>query len=392
MMKKRSLAAVMAAVMIASAMAGCSGGNSGGIGSGNSSGDTIKIGGLAPLTGNVSVYGIATNNGIQMAVDAANKNGGVLGKKIEYICYDEKGDATEAVNAYNKLVQNDQVVALVGDVTSTPCLAVAQESVKDGLPMITATATTEEVTKKGENVFRVCFTDPYQGKVMAQYASKKLKAKTAAILYNIADDYSLGVAEAFESEAKAAGINVVEKQGYQTNDVDFKAQLQSIKGKNPDILFVPVYYQDIALIAVQAKQMGITSTLVGVDGWDGVLDKIDKSNVDAVNGAYFCSQYSAESTDQNVQNFIKDYKEKYKAEPNMFSVLGYDAMTMLIQSIKTANSTDSAKIIAALKDINFKGLTGDITFDADRNPVKSAVINTIQDGAYKFVEYFKDNG
>mgnify|MGYP000848141448 FL=1 len=138
--------------------------------------------------------------------------------------------------------------------------------------------------------------------------------------------------------------------------------------------------------------MGITSTLVGVDGWDGVLDKIDKSNVDAVNGAYFCSQYSAESTDQNVQNFIKDYKEKYKAEPNMFSVLGYDAMTMLIQSIKTANSTDSAKIIAALKDINFKGLTGDITFDADRNPVKSAVINTIQDGAYKFVEYFKDNG
>lgn len=391
-MKKRSLAAVMAAVMIASAMAGCSGGNSGGIGSGNSSGDTIKIGGLAPLTGNVSVYGIATNNGIQMAVDAANKNGGVLGKKIEYICYDEKGDATEAVNAYNKLVQNDQVVALVGDVTSTPCLAVAQESVKDGLPMITATATTEEVTKKGENVFRVCFTDPYQGKVMAQYASKKLKAKTAAILYNIADDYSLGVAEAFESEAKAAGINVVEKQGYQTNDVDFKAQLQSIKGKNPDILFVPVYYQDIALIAVQAKQMGITSTLVGVDGWDGVLDKIDKSNVDAVNGAYFCSQYSAESTDQNVQNFIKDYKEKYKAEPNMFSVLGYDAMTMLIQSIKTANSTDSAKIIAALKDINFKGLTGDITFDADRNPVKSAVINTIQDGAYKFVEYFKDNG
>lgn len=380
-MKKRSLAAVMAAVVVASGAAGCSGGGSG---------DTIKIGGLAPLSGDVSVYGIATNNGVQMAVDAANKSGGVLGKQIQYIYYDEKGDATEAVNAYNKLVQNDQVVALVGDVTSTPCLAVAQEAAKDNLPMITATGTTADITKKGGNVFRACFTDPYQGKVMAQYAAKKLNAKTAAILYNIADDYSLGVAEAFESEAKAAGIDVVEKQGYQTHDVDFKSQLQSIRSKNPDVLFVPVYYQDVALISVQAKQLGITSTLMGVDGWDGVLDKIDKSNVDAVNGAYFCSQYSSESTDQNVQNFIRDYKEKYKAEPNMFAVLGYDAMNMMIQSIKTAGSTDSEKVIEAMKAIDFKGLTGNITFDAERNPVKSAVINTIQDGAYKFVEYFDE--
>jgi branched-chain amino acid transport system substrate-binding protein len=256
--------------------------------------------------------------------------------------------------------------------------------------MISATATTADVTKKGENIFRACFTDPYQGKVMAQYAAKKLNAKTAAILYNIADDYSLGVAEAFESEARAAGINVVEKQGYQTNDVDFKSQLQSIKSKNPDVLFIPVYYQDVALISVQAKQLGITSTLMGVDGWDGVLDKIDKSNVDAVDGAYFCSQYSSESTDANVQNFIKEYKEKYKAEPNMFAVLGYDAMNMMIQSIKTAGTTDSDKVIDAMKGISFKGLTGNITFDAERNPVKSAVINTIQDGAYKFVEYFDE--
>lgn len=374
----------MAAVLIVSGMAGCSGGS-------GDTGDTIKIGGLAPLSGNVSVYGIATNNGVQMAVEAANKAGGVLGKQIKYICYDEKGDATEAVNAYNKLVQNDEVVALVGDVTSTPCLAVAQESVKDNLPMITATATTEAVTQKGENVFRACFTDPYQGKVMAQYAAEKLNAKTAAILYNIADDYSLGVAESFEKEAKAAGISVLEKQGYQTNDVDFKAQLQSIKGKNPDVLFIPVYYQDVALISVQAKQLGITSKLIGVDGWDGVLDKVDKSNVDAVNGAYFCSQYSSESKDVNVQNFIKDYKAKYKSEPNMFSVLGYDAMNMLIQAVKTAGSTDSGKVVAALKDIKFKGLTGNITFDANRNPVKAAAINTIQDGAYKFVEFFGED-
>ncbi len=379
--KKRVCAAALAALLAAAPLAGCSKGGGGG--------DTIKIGGLAPLTGNVSVYGVATNNGAQMAVQAANSKGGVLGKKIQYIYYDEKGDATEAVNAYNKLVQNDEVVGLVGDVTSVPCIAVAQEAQKDGLPMITATGTAAAITTAGDNVFRACFTDPYQGQVMAEYSAKKLGAKTAAILYDMSDDYSSGVAEAFEKEAKAAGISIVTKQAYQHNDVDFKSQLQTVKGKSPDILFLPVYYQDVALIAVQAKQMGIKATLMGVDGWDGVLEKIDKSNIDAVNGAYFCSQYSAESKDPAVQQFIKDYKAKYKADPNMFAVLGYDAMNILLESIKKAGTTDSAKVVDAMKDIKFKGLTGDITFDKDRNPVKSAAITTIQDGAYKFVEYFK---
>lgn len=382
MKKGRMCWAALAMLVAAMPLAGCSNG-------GGNGGDTVNIGGLAPLTGNVSVYGVATNNGAQMAVEAANEKGGVLGKQIKYVYYDEKGDATEAVNAYNKLVQNDGVVGLVGDVTSVPCIAVAQEAVKDGLPMITGTGTAAAITEAGENVFRACFTDPYQGQVMAQYAAKKLGSKTAAILYNMADDYSSGVAEAFEKEAAAAGISVVEKQAYQTNDVDFKSQLQTIKGKSPDILFLPVYYQDVALIAVQAKQLGIGATLMGVDGWDGVLEKIDKSNVSAVDGAYFCSQYSAESEDPDVQRFIKDYKAKYNADPNMFAVLGYDAMNILLESIKTAGTTDSAKVVDAMKDIKFKGLTGDITFDKDRNPVKSAVITTIKDGAYKFVEYFE---
>ena len=379
--KSRACAAALAALLVAAPLTGCSKGGGGG--------DTIKIGGLAPLTGNVSVYGVATNNGAQMAVQAANDKGGVLGKKIQYVYYDEKGDATEAVNAYNKLVQNDEVVGLVGDVTSVPCIAVAQEAVKDGLPMITGTGTAAAITTAGDNVFRACFTDPYQGQVMAEYSAKKLGAKTAAILYDMSDDYSSGVAEAFEKEAKAAGISVVTKQAYQHNDVDFKSQLQTIKGKSPDILFLPVYYQDVALIAVQAKQMGIKSTLMGVDGWDGVLEKIDKSNIDAVNGAYFCSQYSAESKDPAVQQFIKDYKAKYKADPNMFAVLGYDAMNIMLESIKKAGSTDSGKVVDAMQGIKFKGLTGDITFDKDRNPVKAAAITTIRDGAYKFVEYFK---
>lgn len=397
-MKKRFFAAALAAVMIAASATGCaqnantsSTAASGGAASsaaGTASGDTIKIGGLAPLSGSVSVYGIATNNGVQLAVKAANDAGGINGKKIEYISYDEKGDATEATNAYNKLVENDKVVALVGDVTSTPTLAVAQAAVKDNLPMISATATAAGVTATGANVFRACVTDPFQGELMASYTAKKLGAKTAAILYNMADDYSSGVAEAYKAAAQAAGVTVVAEEKFQTNDVDFKSQLTSIKGKNPDVLFLPVYYQDLAQIAVQAKQLGIKSKLMGVDGWDGVLDKIDKSNVDALQGSYFCSQYTAESTDSKVQDFIKTYKSTYNAEPNMFAVLGYDAMSMMIQAIKDAGSTEPGKINKAMADIKFKGLTGDITFDKDRNPVKTCAILTIKDGAYKFAEYY----
>lgn len=234
-MKKRLLAAALAAVMIAASATGCAqNGTTASTATGTNSaaaGDTIKIGGLAPQSGDVSVYGIATNNGAVLAVEAANAAGGINGKKIQYISYDEKGDATEAVNAYNKLVQNDKVVALVGDVTSTPTLAVAQAAVKDNLPMITATATAADVTTTGENVFRACVTDPFQGELMASYSQKKLGAKTAAILYNMADDYSLGVAEAYKKAATDAGITIVAEEKYQTKDVDFKSQLTSIKAK-----------------------------------------------------------------------------------------------------------------------------------------------------------------
>ena len=259
-MKQRILAAAMAAVMMGAALTGCgnkpaeSGSSSA---AANTDASEIVIGGLAPLTGNASIYGIAVNNAIQLAVEQINQGEGVLGKKIKYISYDTKNDATEAVNAYNKLVQNDKIVALVGDVTSTPTLAV-----KSGIPMISATATAEDVTAAGPNVFRACFTDPFQGDLMANYASKKLNAKTAAIIYNMADDYSVGLAETFEKTAKDLGLEIVAKESYTTNDVDFKSQLTKLAAKSPDVFFVPVYYQDVALIATQARQLGIKSTLL----------------------------------------------------------------------------------------------------------------------------------
>ena len=391
-MKKRFLAMVLAAAMMLTAMVGCGNGNTQDGGNANNAGatgDTIKIGGLAPLTGDVSVYGVAVDNGVKMAVEEINADGGVLGKQIEYIVYDEKGDATEAVNAYNKLVQSDNVVAIVGDVTSKPTLAVAQQAAKDKIPLITASGTAENITQAGENIFRACFIDPFQGELMASYASKKLEKKTAAIIYNISDDYSKGLYEAFEAAAGDLGIEVVQVEGYGKGTVDFKAQLTNIKSKNPDVIFLPVYYQDVALIAVQAKGVGIGPQFLGADGWDGVIGQVDESNMDAVNGAYFCSQYSAQSDDPNLQAFLSKYKETYGMDASQFAVLGYDAMKMLAQAISEAGSTDSAAITSAMAAIDFTGLTGHMTFDENRNPVKSAAITQIDNGEYKFIEYYE---
>ena len=380
-MKKRLLAALMVCALVALPLAGCQNGDNTG-----SSGDQIVIGGLAPLTGNVSVYGIATNNGIQLAFEEINKAGGVLNKQIKYVYEDEKGDATEATNAYRKLVNQNKVVAIIGDVTSKPAAAVAQASVADNMPVLTATAL--NVTQAGKNVFRVCFTDPEQGEIMANY-TKKLGKKTAAIIYDTSDDYSKGLRDSFKATAEKLGITVVADEGYANSKVvDFKAQLTNIKAKNPEVLFVPTYYENAALIAVQAKEIGLNAQFIGADGWDSVIGKIDKTNMDAVNGAFYCSQYTAESTDQRVQDFIKNYKARFNMDPNQFSVLGYDAAYMMVEAIKNAGSTDKQAIIDALAKLEYNGLTGQMHFDENRNPVKTAIIIKIENGAYKFEETF----
>lgn len=374
------------ALAMLGAFSGCSNTGDGGSASGGSDSDTIRIGGLAPLTGDAASYGVAVNNAIQMAVEDINANGGIDGKQIEYIYYDEKGDTTEATNAYNKLVQDDKVVAIIGDVTTKPTLAVAQTSQQDNIPIITATATAAEVTLTGPNIFRACFTDPFQGELMASYASEKLGATKVAVLSDMADDYSSGIAEAFVAKAEELGMQVVADEKYQDGDVDFKSQLTNIKGQNPDVLFLPVYYEDLRLISAQAKEVGVTAQLCGADGWDSVLtDNFDSS---VLNGGVFCSQYSTESTDERVQNFISTYKEKYEMDPNMFAVLAYDATNMMAQAISDAGSTDSQAIIDAMAALEYDGLTGRMTFDEDRNPQKSAVIVSIQDNVYKFVENY----
>ena len=381
MKKSRVLSMVLAAALLTVPLAGC--GNTPG-----GSGDEIVIGGLAPLTGSVAQYGVAVDNAVKMAVDDINDKGGLLGKRIKYISYDEKGDPTEATNAYARLVDQDKIVALIGDVTSAPCEAVAQQAARDKLPMITPSGTSEAITTYGENVFRACFIDPYQGQLMASYASKKLNAKTAAILFDNGDPYSSGIADAFEAAAKALGMTITNKEGYASKSTDFNSQLTKIKAGNPDVLLLPVYYNDVVLIAKQAKDQGLTATLLGADGWDGVAAQLDAASADVVKNAYFCSQYSASSSDPALQNFLKTYKEKYNEEPNMFAVLGYDAMQIMAAAIEKAGTTNSAAVIKALRETNYKGLTGTTTFDDKRNPVREAIITSFDGLNYKVVESY----
>ena len=275
----------------------------------------------------MSQYGVAVNNAVKMAVEDINAKGGILGgRKIEYIVTDEKGDSTEAVNAYNALM-DQEIVALIGDVTSKPCKAVAAKAAADNMPMLTPSGTDADITKEG-------------------YASKS---------------------------------------------TDFKTQLTKIKGKNPDVLLIPVYYGDVALIVDQIQQQGITSKLLGADGWDGVASEVAKKSDDIkklLNNAYFCSQYSASSTDPDLQAFLTKYKEKNGKEANMFAVLGYDSMQIMAAAIDKAGSTDSDKIIEALKATEYKGLTGTTKFDDQRNPVREAVITSFDNGAYKVIESY----
>ncbi len=351
---------------------------------GSADSETIRIGGLAPLTGNVAVYGVATQRGVDLYVEQINAAGGVLGKQVEMVWYDEKGDAAEAVNAYNRLVGD--VVALIGDVTSKPTIAVAELAALDNMPMISATATAYDVTTPGENIFRACFLDPYQGNTMAVYATQKLGKKNAAVIYNIADDYSTGLAESFKSKFEELGGTVVAYEAYGASDIDFKSQLTNIASKNPDVIFMPDYYNIVAMIAKQAREAGLDMTFLGADGWDGLLTVVDDPSI--LDGCYFCNHYSTDDPDENVQNFLASYTEKYNETPVSFSALGYDAAKILFTAIENAGSTDAQAIVDAMAATDIDGVTGHITYDEHRDPQKDVAMITFEGGEMKLVEKF----
>ncbi|MDR0397118.1 MAG: ABC transporter substrate-binding protein [Oscillospiraceae bacterium] len=349
--------------------------------------DTIKIGGLAPLTGAVAQYGIAVKNGVDLYVEQLNAAGGINGDTVEMVWYDEKGDEVEAINAFNLLVNNDKVVGIIGDVTSRPTLAVAERVREIGIPMITASATSYDVTTDNPSIFRSCFLDPFQASIMADFARDALDAKKVAVIYDIADDYSLGLAEAFRDQAIKNGQEVVAYESGTATDVDFSAQLTSIAAKEPDALFVAYYYGPAALIVQQAAkpEIGLDCYFLGADGIAGIEATI--SDTSLLDGKFFYSDHFAtDSDDPAVQDFIKAYEAKYNEPYKMaFNATGYDAVLLLCEAIKAAGSTDYADVTAALKaSDNVQGVTSAYTFDDHNDPIKSAYIMTFVDGKQSF--------
>ena len=345
--------------------------------------ETIKIGGMAPLTGALAIYGVTTTNGAELAVKEINENGGVLGKKIEYVMLDTKGDSTEAVMAYNKLV-DEKVAGIIGEVTSKPTLAVAEVAVQDNMPLITPTGTQVDITEAGPNVFRVCFTNPYQGKVLAITSKERLGADTVAVMLNNSSDYSDGIAKAFIEESEKLGMRVMGVEGYSDGDKDFRPQLTKLAAMNPDVILIPEYYEQAALIATQAREVGVKSIFVGSDGWDGIAKTLDKSSYAAIENSYFTNHFSMEDQSEKIQNFLKDYREAYKEDPSAFSALGYDAVYMMKSAIEKAGTTDKQKVVDALKGIEYDGVTGYLTFDDHNNPVKAVTVLKIENGKYVF--------
>lgn len=353
--------------------------------------DVIKIGNIAPETGDVAVYGLAVFNGVQMYIDELNAAGGINGKQVELIHYDDKGDATEAMNAYNKLVYDDGIDALIGPVTSTPTFSVAEVSAEDNVPGITASATHPDVTTYGNNYFRACFEDPFQGSAICKFAVKELGAKTAAIIYDNSNSYSIGLKDSFTATAEEEGLEIVATEAYGADDVDYKAQLSNIISKSPDYLFLPDYYNVVYPICSQARDLGFEGGFLGVDGADGLLE-IEGADASVLEGMYFPNHYTTQSDSEITVAFIKAYTEKYGSAPNSFAALGYDSAMILCNAIKNAedkgtviNGADSYQaIIDEMFATDIDGVTGHITFDENNNPVKSVNIIQIKDGEYTF--------
>jgi branched-chain amino acid transport system substrate-binding protein len=351
-------------------------------------GDEISIGEYGSLTGTTATFGISTDNAIKMAFEEVNAAGGVIGKKLKLFVEDDQSKPEEAATAVTKLVNQNHVVALLGEVSSSRSLAAAPIAQAAEIPMVSPSSTNPRVTQVGDFIFRVCFTDPFQGAVMAKFANDTLKLKRVAILVDVRNDYSVGLQTFFRQNFKQLGGEVVAEQSYSEGDSDFHAQLTQIKAVNPDAIYVPGYYTEVGTIARQARELGITAPLLGGDGWDS--PKLWEIGGEALNGSYFSNHYSTDDPSPVVQKFVSDYKKKYDALPDALAALGYDAAKILVDAISRAGSTDGVKVrdaLAATKD--FQGVTGTVTINKDRNAVKPAVILKVENGKFTLVETIK---
>jgi branched-chain amino acid transport system substrate-binding protein len=343
------------------------------------------VGEYGSLTGSEATFGKSTDDGVQLKVEELNSAGGVNGRKIQVKVEDDQSNQTEAATAVQKLIDRDRVVAILGEVASGNSMAAAPICQNRQVPMISPASTNPEVTKKGDYIFRVCFIDPFQGTVMAKFAAQNLKLKHVAILKDQGAPYSTGLAANFTTAFTGLGGTLDDDESYTKDDTDFKAQLTSIKAKNPEAIFIPGYYTQVGTIARQARDLGITVPLLGGDGWDS--PKLFEGAGNALEGCYFSNHYSAEDKRPAIQQFIQAYKARYNGQtPDAMAALGYDAAGVLADAMRRAKSLsgpDLRDAIAQTKE--FPGVTGTITIDADRNARKPAVVLQVKGQGYKYV-------
>lgn len=358
----------------------------------NSSDDTIKIGANLEMTGTNATFGQSATNGAKLAIKQTNEQGGVLGKQISLIVADNKSEAAEAANAMQKLITQDKVLGIIAPIASSSVIAGAQVNLDGKVLAISPTASNPKVTvdpatgKTREYLFRAAFIDPFQGSVMARFASKSLNGTTAALYIDTSSDYAKGLGQYFKETFVEDGGAIVAEEAYLAKDTDFKATLTKIKATNPDILFVPGYYQEVGMIIKQARELGIKAAVLGGDGWDSAkLPEI--AGAAALNNCFFASHYSPEDNSPAIRTFVDAYQAEYGQVPDSFAVLSYDATMLIIEAIKRANSTDTVKIKDELaKTKEYPAVSGLITLNETHDAITSAVVIEMKDGVQTFKE------
>lgn len=374
---KRNSWSVGLVVCFAAALAAC-GGRGG-------DSDEIVIGQYGSLTGTTATFGISTRNGIDLAIEQINAQGGLLDRRVRVVIEDNQGRPEEAQTVVTKLINSDRVVAVLGEVASSRTLAAAPVAQQAGIPMVSPSSTNPRVTEVGDYIFRVCFIDPFQGWVMATFASRSLGVTDVAVLRDIRNDYSVGLANVFIEEFTGMGGRITANLSYSEGDTDFSAQLTALAATNPQAIFIPGYYTEVGLIARQARQLGLRVPLLGGDGWDS--PRLTEIGGDALNDAYFSNHYSTDDPSPAIQQFVADYRERFGQAPDALAALGYDAANILFDAMRRAGTTDPAAVRDALaQTADFPGVTGSITIDEQRNAVKPAVILRVVDGAFQYVE------
>lgn len=386
-MKKfvKALCLALSIVLALGCLAGCTG-------SSTVDSDTLLIGGTGPLTGATAIYGKAVQNGIQLAVDEINAAGGVNGMKLAFSMQDDENDVTKAQNAYNKL-KDDGMKAFIGTVTSKPCVAVAELAESDNMFLITPSGSSVDCTK-GDNAFRICFQDPDQGKASAEYIATNKLAEKVAVIYDSSDVYSSGIYQTFKATAEEKNIKVVTEQAFtSSNNTDFSVAIQKIKDSGAELVFLPIYYQQAALVVTQAAKAKLDVKYFGCDGLDGLIAQLG-DDASIADGIMLLTPFSADSKDELSQKFTNAFKEKYNETPNQFAADGYDAVYALKTAIEEAAIKDATiscfDLCDALKGVMTKitvdGVTGKMTWDENGNPSKDPRAMVIENAAYKAMD------